>query len=213
MADSLKTSATMPEEQRLRETFSRACHELWETHVRTDLIYQKNLMCCEECLGMFYATDAGNDHPEDTCFPVARAFVEKGIASPELFHKALWLEAMRLAGRHGKIMMPRMAQKHEEPPKAAASSKDALAAWAQTRVAILEQEVLVLQADRNRLQADKKDLEKELGILVEKLLTAQSSLQRVKLSADRHLDALHCLLHSQGCGCTGHCDQSTQHHA
>ena len=82
--------------------------------------------------------------------------------------------------------------------------------WSQSRVCILEQEVLSLQTDRNRLLAEKKGLEKEMSLLVERLLNEKATVERIKISADRHLDALHCLLHSQGCGCTGQCEKGSQ---
>ena len=200
----------MIDEQRVKEAFARACNELWESQVRADLIYRKNLMLCEDCLGLFYLAEGKSEHPEAKCFSVSQAFAEKGITSPEHFSKALWAESVKLAGKHGKILFPRMTTQHEEPQQAQLSNKEMQASWAQARLSMLEQQVLLLQAERNKLQADKKSLEKEVGLLVERLLKEQATIQRIKLTADRHLDALQCLLHSEGCGCTGQCEQGIQ---
>ena len=196
------------DEENFKDTFTKACSELWETSVRADLIYDRKLMCCEECLGMFYLDEERNDHPEDKCFRVSVLCSEKGITSSEQLAKALWYESLALYSKFGMLVFPRMSMQHEEPPQTQQPSKDMQASWTMARVAMLERDVLILQADNANLLADKKALEKEVKLLVERLLKEKALIQKIKLTADRHIDALHCLLHSEGCGCTGECHQA-----
>jgi hypothetical protein len=103
-----------------------------------------------------------------------------------------------------------MAAKHEELPKTAQPGRDMTATWNQARLGMLEQQVHHLQSENSKLQGEKKTLEAEVNSLVESLLSEKAFLTKVKIKADRHLDALHCLLHTEGCGCIGQCEQG--HH-
>ena len=200
------------DDQRFSESFNRACTELWDNSVRADLIYNRNLTCCGDCLGMFFASEGKGDHPEGQCFVVSQVCAARGISTSEDFAKALWVEALKIYSKHGRILIPRMAAKHEELPKTAQPGRDMTATWNQARIGMLEQQVHHLQSENSKLQGEKKTLEAEVNSLVDKLLSEKTFLTRIKIKADRHLDALHCLLHTEGCGCIGQCEQGHQKH-
>ena len=208
----IQGGAPSQEELRLKDSFARACAELWDQSVRTDLIYGKNLTCCGDCLGMFYPSDTNADHPQDQCFVVGQVCAKQGIASVDDFRKALWAEALKLYSKHGRILLPRMAANHEEAPKAAQPARDMTSSWYQARLVMLEQEVLNLQSEKSKLLTDKATLESQVTLLMERLLSEKALIEKIRLKADRHLDALHCLLHTEGCGCTGQCEQGPPHH-
>ena len=197
---------------RFQDSFSRACKELWDQSVRADLIYKKSLTCCGDCLGMFYPSEGSPDHPEGQCFVVGKVCAERGITNSDDFSNALWVEALKLYSKYGRIITPRMAAKHEELPKTAQTGREMTATWNQARLGMLEQQVLHLQGENSKLQAENRTLQAEVNSLVESLISEKAFITKVKIKADRHLDALHCLLHSEGCGCIGECEKGKPHH-
>lgn len=190
-----------------KEAFQKACRALWESAVLADLIYGKCLQCCKSCLGMFYLGDGNSTHPPDQCIALSQVCTEKHITSEETFFNALWFEASKLSMQHGTLFVPRLAAQHEEPKKPPVDAKSQQAAWASSRIDLLEFQAQGLQREVGKLQAEKAALQEQVRQLIERLLDEKAALHRVRLCAEKHIDALHGLLHPQGCGCTGMCEE------
>ena len=62
--------------------FKEACEEIWNSHVRSDLILNKKLLLCKPCLAFFYQSDSQADHPRQHIIQVQKYCIDK----PKPFH-------------------------------------------------------------------------------------------------------------------------------
>ena len=67
--------------------FKEACEEIWSTHVRSDLIFNKKLLLCKTCLAFFHQSDYQADHPREHVLQVQKYCVDHGIISSNIFEK------------------------------------------------------------------------------------------------------------------------------
>ena len=197
------------EEQRSRESFDKACKDLWEQDVRSDLIYRKGLMCCQLCLGMFYASDLESNHPKKYCFLVSQVCAERGIGTLEAFQRALWQDASTMAKQYGHLVVPRITSSHEDLSNTVHLPKEVPVNWSQIKIGLLEKEVDTLTKEKELLLGEKKALEHEVQLLVQRLFDEKIKVEGVKLRAQRHLEALDDLLHPDGCCCGGQHEEVT----
>ena len=193
-----------------RTDFKRSCQEVWESDIRSDLIYQKGLLICQSCLGLFYPEDKTSTHPPEMTIPISRVCAEHNITTWEAFYNSIFAAAQLQSTNFGRLLVPRMSPQHIEPPKSSTTSSDQKGSWTKSRVNLLEQQVHKLECDKQKLETEKKTLESHLNTLIERLLEEKSKLSRIRLHAERHLVALDDLLHPQGCRCTGLCREEGQ---
>jgi hypothetical protein len=74
----------------LAADFQKAVQQLWDTHVRADLIYNKKLRFCKPCICFFYLGEPGVDHPAEDTYQVHQFFTEASITSPIRLATYLW---------------------------------------------------------------------------------------------------------------------------
>lgn len=201
---------TTGEDHKLRADLKRCCDKLWDEQIRSDLIYEKGLMICKMCLGLFYLEDKSANHPTELTVPISKACTDSGITSADGFFNCIYSESINALLQFGKYIMPRMSPVHIEPPKPATTSTNAQGNWNKSRIAILEQEVQNLRGATLKLEAEKLTLQNDLKAAIERLLTEKTTLTRIKLKAETHLIALDDLLHPEGCCCQGKCDETPQ---
>lgn len=203
------TSPEKPEDQGTRESFNKACKDLWEQDVRTDLIYHKGLMCCQLCLGMFYGSTTDHTHPKKHCIMVSQVCAEKGIGTLENFQRALWQDASTMAKQYGRLILPRMTTQHEDLTIATPVPKESTVNWSQIKIGLLEKELDTVKTEKDKLLAEKRRLEHEVQLLVERLLAEKMKVESIKWRAQSHLESLADLLHPDGCCCTGLCENTS----
>ena len=63
------------------EDLHTVCEQLWAEHIRTDLIFGRNLWLCLPCLAFYYSTPDA-DHPREQSVLVQRYFSDRSITSP-----------------------------------------------------------------------------------------------------------------------------------
>ena len=175
--------------------FKQACETVWTEHIICDLIYGRGLHVCQLCLGFFNGNDKSANHPSDYCIKVSQLCIERQIVNAETFFKAMWFDAIKLVSTYGKMNFPRMDAKHVEHQGALQRVTDSGNLWLQTRVHLLEKHAQQLEVDKTQLLAEKRTLQMHFHRLLERSLNDKIMLERIKLTAEGHLDALHGLLH------------------
>ena len=203
---SAKTSSK--DDSKRRNDFRSACHAIWDTHVRTDLIYGRGLQICCACIGFFYHNEANSTHPKEFTAQMSTYCSENGLTSPEAFEEKLWQDMVSLASLYTKVPLPRMTPVHAELTKKAQSTQpEQLGQWTQARISLLEQDLHNAKKEKSALEAEKQLLLDENKTLTRRVLESRTNLESIKLAAEKHLDSLMNLLHPDGCGCTGQCDE------
>ena len=86
----------------LMQEFKEACEEIWNTHVRSDLIFNKKLLLCKTCLAFFYQSDSQADHPREHVLQVQKYCVDHGITSSNIFEEVLLRETKNTSRFIGK---------------------------------------------------------------------------------------------------------------
>lgn len=199
------------EDPLLKAQFRSACSTIWDSDIRNDLIFQKGLQLCGGCLGFFYSADKGANHPKDQTFQVSLVCQESRITSAETLFNTLWEKALEMAPKLGLMPLPRMSAKHMVAPKAVTVTvKEKETLPAQGKVSQLEQALAKMEEENKRLSGDKRAIEEQNQAMFARLMEEKGKLDRIKLSAERHINALNQLLHPDGCGCTGMCENGPE---
>jgi hypothetical protein len=74
-----------------------ACNRIWNEHIRTDLIFSKNLMLCKGCLSFYYnRSDA--DHPREHVVLSQYYLAEQDVTSLDKFVQ-LFKPSLKTAGK------------------------------------------------------------------------------------------------------------------
>jgi hypothetical protein len=196
------TSPSPPDS--VKAEFDRLAKAMWTTEVCPALVFDKDLQICTGCLAMYSDSDPSSTHPKTMGTRITDLCKQQGISTQELFFEALWNEAMRLFAHFGAVLMPRMSGVHTEAPKSKDAARDKKNTWTQARVHLLEQEVANLRLDKDRLSASNRVLKADYQVVLEKMVNESSLMHRLRLEAAMHIDALHRLLHPEGCGCPHH---------
>lgn len=185
----------------VKNEFERMSKTLWAQEVCPSLIYSKVLNVCTGCLGFFYDDDTSSAHPKAQVTQITKLCMESGVSTEEQFFTAMWAEGVKLSKMQGLVLMPRMSSEHRDPPKNAEKMKEAVAQWSQGRVHLLEHELQASIAERDKLLRQVKTLEVQVADLLTRMIEDSSEIHRTKLEASSHIEALHRLLHPDGCRC------------
>ena len=178
-------------------TFKQACETLWTEQIICDLIYDRGLKVCQLCLGFFNGNDQSPNHSTDYCIRVSQMCVERRVVNAETFFKVMWFDAIKLLNMYGKLNFPRMDAHHVELQPSFQQSTDSSNLWLKTRVHLLEKHAQQLEVEKHQLLAEKRTLQTHFHKLMERSLHDKCMLDRIKLKAETHLDALHGLLHPE----------------
>lgn len=178
--------------------FKTAVSTLWDQNIRADLIFVRGLMCCKSCLGFFYKSDMVSNHPTNQSFLVSKLCMEQRLNNEQLLCIALWVEAQKLFSDHGTLLIPRMSSKHLEPPKEKITfASDSELTFKDAKINLLEQELLSIQNERVQLHSEIRTLTDQVNRVVKRLVLDAAAMQRLKLSAEQHLNSLMGLLHPE----------------
>ena len=85
--------------------FKEACEEIWNNHVRSDLIFNKKLLLCKTCLAFFHQSDSQADHPREHVLQVQKYCVDHGITSSNIFEEVLLRETKNTCRFIGKTYL------------------------------------------------------------------------------------------------------------
>ena len=181
--------------EHIKQDFRKAADNVWDTQVRTALIFNKELFFCRGCLAFFSRDDGPHDHPSDQLYLVTQLCVYKNISSEQSFFFALWSEAVALLPTYGKILMPRFSNQHLQPPAVKPDIKaDNTAPWLHARIHLLEQEVHNLTQQIRQLSADNIKSKNQNDQLLEQLLRIKNNQESTQWRALHHIQQLQALI-------------------
>ena len=179
----------------LKDEFRQASNTIWDSQVRTALIFSKELFACKGCLSFFSREDGQHDHPADQTYLVTKLCVTKNITSEQSFFLALWAEAIALLAVHGVILTPGFRTKHIQPPAVKPEAKkEQPNQCLQSRVFSLEVEVASLKERVKQLTGENHLMKRENDSLLEQVLGMKRGEETIQWRARKHLDALQGLL-------------------
>ena len=176
---------TEPHLSDIRDQFKDACTTLWESEVRGTLIFKKDLMLCQGCLGLFYKQDNNSNHPKDQSQSVLKMCSDNIITCPEAFDKVMWQQASYLAVKIGKIVVPSLNPQHVEysAKTTVANQSEEKLHYLQVRAVELAQQVEKLTADNNRLICKNKKLEGDNERLIREVLAERRVVDNIRVRA------------------------------
>lgn len=182
-------------QETIKQEFREASDSVWDKQVRTALIYGKEIFACKTCLAFFNRDDGQHDHPSDQVYLLTKLCVLKNITSETSFFQALWSEAVALLPRFGKILYPRFATQHLQPPplKQDASAEGSLP-WLQARVLILEQSLQTATQTIKELHRENRERRIENDELLSQVLHMKSTAETIQWKSLQHLQQLQALL-------------------
>lgn len=170
--------------------FREACNELWSSQICLALIYGRDLMICKDCLALFHADDSAATHPQDSIEQLVKLCFNEGISNQDRFFSKLWTLAIKLLPVFGLLLTPVMSTVHKEPPKSKEKVKDSLNDWNSSRIHILEEELLRLQRDNNRLEQELVALQEQSCNMLSLYIEQNAKTTKVRLQATALLKTL-----------------------
>jgi hypothetical protein len=154
----------------LMKEFKEACEEMWNTHVRSDLILNKKLLLCKMCISFFYQSDSQADHPREHVLLVQKYCLDNGITSSIILEEVLLREAKLNSRLNGKVpLLPSFNPIHKKDLKEEQGSYSELELkWYKESVLTGEKELEEVKKENSKLQQENKVLMEQLDILTEK---------------------------------------------
>jgi hypothetical protein len=149
--------------------FQEVVRQLWDNHVRTELIYGKKLRFCKTCFVFYYQTDPEADHPVEDSESVQKFFGEAGITSLSRLVNFLWNAYSRVSGFQ-PVLANMMTAKHRPATMASQqtfsllemNSLYAKLALQQSQLAEATKKVEELETERNLLLKENEEMMEEL---------------------------------------------------
>ena len=181
--------------------FHQMVKQLWDTHVRTELIYGKKLRFCKTCFAFFYQTDAESDHPNEETESVQKFFGDAGITSQSKLGSFLWKALSRVKGFQpslnniltGKHRLMSITEQQTTIPLLELNALHIKIAQQQKQLAELTKKVEDFQTERHLLLKENEELMGEF--LKARSLNFQDLAKIHRLCAE-----IGTLCHSR-CGC------------
>lgn len=174
----------------MKAKFKQATDNLWRSEVCPALIFDRQLSLCSECLAIFHADDNLAVHPPAAAQQISKLCFGQGISTQDIFFSAMWSIAVNLAPVFGQILMPRMSREHREPPKTKEKIKDSMDAWNNSRIHILEEELLRMQSLNARLEQDLMALQDQSASLLSLYIAESSKNKELRLQVWSNLKTL-----------------------
>ena len=185
-----------------REQFSQACATLWDTEVRTALIFQKNIQLCRACLGIFIAGQEPSSHPQEHVVSLIKVCRDHKISRPECFETFLAHQSAELMPDLGYYPLPAMSPSHRTLPKTAPPTSESLEIQqVNLKVGILSERIEIVTRERDWLSAENKILKEEISVVIHKLLEERKSKDSVLMRAQIKISELTGLFSEQEDGC------------
>ena len=144
--------------------FREACEEMWNTHVRSDLILNKNLLLCKTCLAFFYQSDSQADHPKEHVLQVQKYCEDNGITSSIILEQVLLKESKFISRLNGKNpFIPTFNPIHNNLKEETGLLGQKEHKWLQERVFSLEKEL-------DKVLKENKMVKEHVDIMIAKYL-------------------------------------------
>ena len=144
--------------------FREACEEMWNTHVRSDLILNKNLLLCKTCLAFFYQSDSQADHPKEHVIQVQKYCEDNGITSNIILEQVLLKESKFISRFNEKNpFLPTFNPIHNNLKEETGLLGQKEHKWLQERVFSLEKEL-------DKVLKENKMVKEHVDIMIAKYL-------------------------------------------
>ena len=182
-----------------KAAFQEVVKELWDTHVRAELIYYKKLRFCKTCFAFYYQTDPESDHPMEDTESVQKFFGDAGITSLSRLINFLWNAFSRMKGFQ-PVLSNIMTGKHK-PVSLADQQMISLQEYKALHAKITQQQnqLMELTKKAENLETEKDILLKENEELMEEFLKAKSHMAHDMAKVHRLCSQIGTLCHPRGC--------------
>ena len=128
-------------------------------------------------------------------FQLAQLCATKTITNEDSFFLALWSDALTLWTSLGVILTPGFSTNHVQPPPVKPEVRcDSQNQWLQTRVFLLEQQIVTMSEAVKQLNAENHHMKAENNSLLQQVLHMKHSNESIQWRALQHLEALQGLL-------------------
>ena len=182
-------------QEEVKSEFRKVTDDLWDARIRTALIFRQDMYVCRTCLNFFSKDDGPHDHPTEQVFQLAQLCTTKTITNEDSFFLALWADALSLWTSLGVILTPGFSTKHVQPPPVKPEVRcDSQNQWLQTRVFLLEQQIVTMSEAVKQLNAENHHMKAENNSLLQQVLHMKHTDQSIQWRARQHLEALQGLL-------------------
>jgi hypothetical protein len=181
--------------------FQDSVQQLWDQHVRADLIYGKKLRFCKTCVSFYYQGEAGSEHPPEDTETVQRLFTETGINTAARLAAFLWSSYSKLA-----IFAPNsgnfLATKHQPKPLPSSPGVGtAQLAGLQAKAQTLQHHVAEMSKRLEEMEQEKAVLQRENEEIMGELLRTRTAGEMNLARIQRLTCQISSLCHPTGCCC------------
>ena len=145
--------------------FKEACEEIWNSHVRSDLILDKKLLLCKPCLAFFYQNDSQADHPREHIIQVQKYCVDHGITSNIILEEILLKEVNYISRFNGKVpLLPSFNHIHKK------DIKEETGTFGKHELKWLQERVFSLEKELDKVLKENKIVKEHVDIMIGKYL-------------------------------------------
>ena len=168
-----------------REQFKTACFVLWDLHIRTNLVYSKNLVYCRPCFAFFYLQDSQADHPKEQAIVVQKYCTDNLITSGTILDQALWKDARLMYKLGQKVYHPTFNPSHRKPNlEGSINSSQVELRWHQSRVLAIEKELSEVINHKKVLEQENCLLKEMMDALLQRSMKEQSMRQEERMKVE-----------------------------
>ena len=181
--------------------FQDSVHQLWDQHVRKDLLFGKKLRYCKTCVSFFYQGDPASEHPPEDTEAVQRLFTESGINTEARLATFLWGSYSKLsifASNGGNFL----ATKHQPKPLPSPQGEaTAQICGLQVKLQALQFHFTEVSKRLAEMEQEKAVLQRENEEVMEELLRTRAAGEMNLARIQRLTCQISSLCHPTGCCC------------
>ena len=152
--------------------FKETCEEMWNSHVRSDLILNKKLLLCKTCLSFFYQSDSQADHPKEHVVSVQKYCEDNKITSSIILEEVLLKETKFISRFNGKMTLPSFNSIHKK------DFKEETGIQGQQELKWLQEKVFSLEKELDKVLKENKMVKEHVDIMIAKYL--QEKVKRLE---------------------------------
>ena len=165
--------------------FRKASEEMWNTHVRSDLILNKNLLLCKTCLAFFYQSDSQADHPKEHVLQVQKYCEDNGITSNIILEQVLLKESKSICRFNGKDpFLPSFNPIHKK------ELKEETGILGQKELKWLQERVFSLEKELDKVLKENKMVKDHVDIMIAKYLQEKMKRQEEGTKVELLIESL-----------------------
>ena len=183
-----------------------AIKKLWDEHIRTDLIFGRNLLVCLKCFNFGYVNDNFCNHEKCELAKVRDFFIDKKIDSVDKLTDFLWGTHSLLVSsadevRYSSARTTAAIGQHEVSDKTSFKNESSVFLGLHKRIGELQGVLMEASNRMEALQGVNDLLRKENDAMLTEVLQLRQSMSNDFSSISKLAWKIQCLCHDQGCEC------------